>query len=588
MGSIIKKVKKGKPYYYAVESGRVNGKPRIVWQKYLGTIEAIVERVAGATPPVPKETVIFEAGGVAALLRIAERLGLMELINELVPKRDQGPSVGHYLLLAAINRALDPCSKLAIGAWYEQTVLRRLWRFPASAFSSPRFWDHMDRVSEQDIEAIEERLVPRVEAGFGINPQLLLYDTTNFFTFIATSNARSSLAQRGHSKAKRHDLRQVGLALLVSQDFQVPLLHKIYDGNIPDVSLFPRMARTLIARFAQLGGATRPVTLVFDKGNVSEEGMEELLAAGVPFLAALPASRLPEFIERPMADFSPVTSMPGTRAWAAPVELYAKACLGVVAYTESFFTQQLSGVTANMVKCEKKLLDLQKSLKKWDEGKARGKRPTAAGVRKSVAAILSPQFMKDWFRTTVEEENNLPRLRYEVDHAALQTLVEKRLGRTVLLSAHTDWSAAQTIEGYRSLARIEEVFKNMKNIQFLHWQPAWHWTDQKLRVHALYCVLALLLATLARKTAAEHGCELSLPALLEELTHIREVAILYPPRNHGPPQRPHRTLAHVSTPEKTRRVPGNRPSPSSPKGVILSLNCNSSCIKHPKRMSPRK
>jgi transposase len=371
--------------------------------------------------------------------------------------------------------------------------------------------------------------VPRIEAEFGIDPQLLLYDTTNFFTFIATSNDRSTLAQRGHSKAKRNDLRQVGLALLVSHDFQVPLLHKVYDGNIVDVSLFPRMARDLIARFTQLGGAARPATLVFDKGNVSEEGMEELLAAGIPFVAALPANRLPEFIERPMADFSPVTSMPGTRAYAAPVELYGKACLGVVAYTESFFTQQLSGVTANMVKCEKKLLDLQKSLKKWDKGKVRGKRPTAAGVRKSVAAILSPQFMKDLFHATVEEKDNLPRLRYEVDHTALQTLVEKRLGRTVLLSAHTDWSAAQTIEGYRGLAQIEEVFKNMKNTKFLHWQPAWHWTDQKLRVHALYCVLALLLATLARKTAVQHGCELSLPALLEELTHIREVAILYPP-----------------------------------------------------------
>ena len=35
------------------------------------------------TPPTPKETVVFEAGGVAALLRIAQRLGLMELIDEV-------------------------------------------------------------------------------------------------------------------------------------------------------------------------------------------------------------------------------------------------------------------------------------------------------------------------------------------------------------------------------------------------------------------------------------------------------------------------------------------------------------------------
>ena len=139
MASIIKKVKKGRPYYYAVESARVNGKPRIVWQKYLGTVDAIVKRAADARPAEPSEAVIFELGGVAALLGIAQRLRLTELIDEVVPKREQGPSVGQYMVLAALNRALSPCSKTAIGDWYETTVLRRLWGYPGKAFSSQRF-----------------------------------------------------------------------------------------------------------------------------------------------------------------------------------------------------------------------------------------------------------------------------------------------------------------------------------------------------------------------------------------------------------------------------------------------------------------
>ena len=86
MAAIIKKIKKGKPYYYAVESKRVDGKPRIVWQKYLGTIDAIIERTEGARPQVPRETVIFEAGGVAVLLRIAQLLELQELDQSSCPK----------------------------------------------------------------------------------------------------------------------------------------------------------------------------------------------------------------------------------------------------------------------------------------------------------------------------------------------------------------------------------------------------------------------------------------------------------------------------------------------------------------------
>ena len=173
MASIIKKIKQGRPYYYAVQCKGVDGKPRIVWQKYLGTVEGIVSRAEAARPSKPKEVVIFEAGGVAALLGIAQRLDLVPLINELAPKRDQGPTVGHYMLLAALNRALAPCSKLEIGQWYESTVLRRLWRFPQSAFSSQRFWDHMGMVAGEAIEAVQEPLVCSPRGEF-VRPALCL------------------------------------------------------------------------------------------------------------------------------------------------------------------------------------------------------------------------------------------------------------------------------------------------------------------------------------------------------------------------------------------------------------------------------
>jgi transposase len=533
MATIIRKKKKGRPYYYAVESARVNGRPRIVWQKYLGTVQSIVARADPARPPAPKETVIFEAGGVAALLRMAQRLDLMALIDEVVPKRDQGPSVGQYLLLAAINRALAPCSKLAIGHWYEGTVLRRLWRHRASVFSSQRFWDHMDLVSEEAIETIQDRLLARVREVFGLDERLLLYDTTNFFTFIASTNSRNTLAQRGHSKAKRDNLRLVGLALLVTREFQIPLLHHTYEGNVPDVALFPEMARSMLVRYARIAGHNPDATLVFDKGNLSENGMEDLLASGLHFVAALPSRTHPELFHTPRAQLTAVESLPGTSALWAPIDLYGRSCRAVVAYTESFFTQQLLGVTTQLAKAQKKLLDLEKSLARWHDGKGRGKRPTLASVRRAVRSILSAQFMADLFRTDVTEDKGLPRLTYEVDHAALQSLTETQLGRTLLLTDHAHWTARETITTYRSLGVVEDAFKQMKNIDFLHWQPAWHWTDSKLRVHALYCVLGLLLASLARQTVARAGVDLSLPALLADLSAIREVAILYPPGTAG-------------------------------------------------------
>ncbi|MFZ2054888.1 MAG: hypothetical protein WAU81_11925, partial [Candidatus Aminicenantales bacterium] len=68
------------PYYYAVESARVSGKPRIVWQKYLGTLDSILKRLDQTKPAAPKEAVLFEAGGIAALLRMAQRLKVIDLM----------------------------------------------------------------------------------------------------------------------------------------------------------------------------------------------------------------------------------------------------------------------------------------------------------------------------------------------------------------------------------------------------------------------------------------------------------------------------------------------------------------------------
>jgi len=195
MACIIKKKKNGNTYYYAAESKRVNGNPRIVWQKYLGTLDTIIKRSEYSSNLEVQETDIFEAGGVAAMLQISNKIGLIDIIDSVVSKRDQGPSVGEFMALAAINRVVDPCSKLKMPDWYKETVLRRLWEHSPNDFSSQNFWHNMDLIEENDIEEIQEKLTKSVINTFDINPQAILYDTTNFFTYIATGNKRNTLAK---------------------------------------------------------------------------------------------------------------------------------------------------------------------------------------------------------------------------------------------------------------------------------------------------------------------------------------------------------------------------------------------------------
>jgi len=112
----MRKTVRGHQYGHAVESKRVNGKPRIVWQRYLGKMDDIIARCLQG--PGAYDVVVNEFGAVAAMVFIAQRIGLEAIIDDRhVAKGKQVVSVGRYLLLATIHRAVAPRSKAQIGAW---------------------------------------------------------------------------------------------------------------------------------------------------------------------------------------------------------------------------------------------------------------------------------------------------------------------------------------------------------------------------------------------------------------------------------------------------------------------------------------
>ncbi len=214
-----------------------------LWQKYLGRADDIIAALADpqsdTNPPArPREAVITDFGAAVALYDRAQQLKLSDLIDRHVPKAGSGPSVGTYLLLAAINRSVAPCSKVQMARWFEGTALRRLLDVRPQQLTSQRFWDHMARVSPQAIEGIERDLTDHLVRHFDLDVRRVLFDATNFFTFIDTFNHRCTLAQRGKSKEGRAALRIVGLALLVTADFHIPLCHHTYPGNQPDAPTF--------------------------------------------------------------------------------------------------------------------------------------------------------------------------------------------------------------------------------------------------------------------------------------------------------------------------------------------------------------
>ena len=523
MASLVRKKIRGHLYWYAVESARVDGKPRIVWQKYLGKTEDILRRLEDADPET--ETVVYEFGAVAAVLAVAERLDLEAILNRSFPKRQQGLPIGRYLLLAAINRIVAPTSKAKIGVWYQETVLYRLWGISAQEFSSQRFWEAMDHVDAAGIRAAEDAVATAAVREFGIPVEGLIYDATNFFSYINTQTA-AELPQRGHNKQKRTDLRQINLALMVSQDGHVPLLHEVYPGNVPDSREFAEVLPRLLERSRALAPAGDAATLVYDKGNYSAKNMAAIDAAQMHFVSSLVPAQHQDLLEVPLARFAAVDEKrwPGLLGYRTAKKIAGVSRVILVTFNPNLRAGQLQGLHAQQAKIERMLQALQTRLAvRAADSRPRGRRPTVESVQRAVGRLLRGRQIGTFLRCEIRADGQGVRLDYTWDHEAFAAWDDRTLGKTILFSDHLDWGDVALVAAYRSQACIEDAFKQWKDPHFVSWWPLFHWTDSKVRVHAFYCTLALLLASLLLRETRRHGVDGDFDHLMTTLAGIRGV-----------------------------------------------------------------
>ena len=265
MASLYKKVISGKPYWYLREMGWVDGKPKLVSERYLGTaadIEALLDAREAAV--LPERTRHLAFGDVAAAWGMLAELGVAGIIDEAAGARraDAGASAGTYLALAALNRLVAPCSKAAFADWWKTTAADRFTKIPASVLDHRRFWDAMHAVTVEQLEEISRKIAVRIVECSGADCSSVALDMTNFATFIDSGNDKAPIAQRGKAKQKRADLRLVGLGLVVTRDGGIPLTWHAYPGDRPDVTQFTAMIGQLRTQYQAIaaGAAAAPQT----------------------------------------------------------------------------------------------------------------------------------------------------------------------------------------------------------------------------------------------------------------------------------------------------------------------------------------
>jgi len=527
----------GRQYYYYSKWGWKDRKCRRIWQKYLGKLEDIVKAVEGGGPP-PLYADVFQWGLPCALWKEVLRAQVVEVVDELCPKRDQGLSTGHYLSIAAVNRAMQPKSKRSIWEWFSQTALIRfLPEASKNALGSRRFWDHMDRVDADTAMQIWQRILVQLVRRESIDLSSISYDGTNFYTFIDTFNVRCSIAKRGKNKQGRSNLRQVSYALFCSSDGHIPLYYDVYEGNRNDAKEFPEILKRFHEFLSELcNGPCYPpnTTVVFDKGNNSKTNFTLLDSLQIGFVGSVKLGEHKDLAQIPNKDDRfqsyPLERLEGTKGFRVQKEVYGKQRTLVVTYNQNLYDAQWLTVQNDIAKAMDKLASLRRRLEDRAAGIIKkGKCPSKASVEAQCKSILKRQHMKRLIKTEVTEDSDgIPRLSYDVDGQALQELSETCLGKNILITNRDDWDDASIICAYRSQYMIEAVFKEMKDRCTGSWWPLHHWTDSKIRVHALYCTLALLLRALALRRLREAGLSLCMSRFLSELDSVREVVNIYP------------------------------------------------------------
>ena len=525
MPSIQARTSRGKKYWSIVESRRINGKPRTVILEYLGTPETLLKRMKEDSSGLAIKS--YSHADTSALLNCAFELGIVDIINKHIPAGKNGKkqtrhdlSVGASFLLAAIGRACRPTSKMGWYEWCKETSLEYCLKASFKKLDSQHFWEQMHALPSESIPLIEEEIVAKLVELYDVKLDCLFFDTTNFFTFIDSTNESCDLAQRGKNKQKRYDLRQIGMALLVSRKEQFPLFHHTYRGNKNDITVFKETFNSMFSRLKKIAEELSDITLVFDKGNNSKANFDMLDNESCHYVGGLVPSYFKELIKEANKNFSTLTiddeDLP---VYRIKKEVWGKERTCVITVSAQLKEGQLRGIHQHLDKKYKTLEKLKQQLESPKRRKVLSKEDIKSRLKKTIKGQFIEEILK---YEIIELHDGTHSFTYYIDADAFGQLKNEILGRQIVVTNRHEWSNAEILLAYRGQSKVEYAFRNLKNPYHMAVRPQYHWTDQKIEAHFLICIIGYLLTIAVYTKAREQaGYKRNVSHLMDDLKSIR-------------------------------------------------------------------
>lgn len=525
------KKKKGRPYLYIREIARVHGKPKVVSQTYIGSPARVLYLATGQGQKNFKVKV-EEFGALWIAKQLSKDIDLCHIVDSVIPPgdREKGPTIGEYFLYCIWNRMVEAVSKNKLAKWYKRTAIQHIRPVEINELTSRRYWEKWDRVSEASLKEIARSFFGQLWEIESPSADCLLFDTTNYYTFMA-SHTPSELARRGKNKASKHHLRQIGLGLLVARYSRLPLYYRVYPGNVHDSKLFESIMDEMFAIVCGLHNIKERLTVVIDKGMNSEENYAWIDDhSRIHFVTTYSTYFAQELATTPLERFKPVDiaknlclveeGMPEERllAYRTRGEYWGKQRTVVVTYNPATARKKNYIFQSKLETIRQELLIMRAKVKeqatRWRNQNIIQKRYLRLCERLHISS--------DLFILQFHKSGDGLSMSFRKDPYAVSRN-QAMFGKNIIITDNTDWTTREIVEASLDRWQVENRFRLSNDDDLVATRPIRHWTDSKIRCHLFSCVIALTYLRRLELKLTACGIKRSAEDVMDDMRHLHSV-----------------------------------------------------------------
>ncbi len=546
------KKKKGRPYLYVREIARVHGKPTVISQTYIGSPERVAELAGGKEDRI-HNLKVEEFGSLWLANQIDKDIDIAGIIDEIIPPgdREAGPSIGEYFLYCIWNRMIEAVSKNQLTRWYQRTAIQHIRPVDLDALTSKRYWEKWERIDEQTLEKISRAFFRRLWEIESPKADCLLFDTTNYYTFMATQTP-SELARRGKNKAGRHYLRQIGLGLLVARGSRLPLYYSVYPGNLHDSKHFEAIMDEMFGIVCGLYDTKQRLTVVIDKGMNAEDNYAWIDDhSRIHFITTYSTYFAQDLAAVDLDHFEPVDIASNHQLEASGQE--EDRLLAYRTRGEYWGKERTVIVTFNPKTARKQTYTFEEKLERLRQELL----SMRAKVRANAPQWRDPEVIKDrylrlcqqlhisaqFYNLSFDRSGEELKMRFRKDPYQIRRK-KAMLGKNIIITDNMDWSPREIVEASLDRWQVEDRFRVSNDDDLVGVRPIRHWTDSKIRCHLFTCVVAMVYLRRIERKLAANGINYSAEDVMDDMRHLHYVLTLKN-KNRKPTRR-------LETPSKTQ------------------------------------